>query len=916
METETQDGALLATARQLAASGLSLVPIGLDGTKRPAVAWKRYQSAPATDADLARWFTGDRHGIGVIAGRVSGYLEIGDLDDAELWAPWTGLVEREIPGLIGRLVIVRTPRPGYQVWYRCPAGIQGNQKLARKQAGVDKAGNPILFTQIETRGEGGYAVAPGSPPSVHETGRPYEVLQGDLAALPEISAEERACLLECAQALNSWVEPDRRPQRAPAARLADGSRPGDDYNARGDWSALLTRHGWTVTGQHGQVLYCRRPGKVCGHSATLHAVAPGMFYVFSSNAAPFESEGSYDLFGAFARLEHRGDFHAAARALAEQGYGTPAPRIHLSGNGKAPPAAPAELAALLETVRRDRDPAPVYRNATLLAQLAKAEYALAVDALKTILGPRLDKNLLAAAVKEARAPAPPPQTDPDLPVIRVDNRPLRDISDDALTALHAANTPPELFVRMGALARVRADENDRPIIDQVDEAHLRGRLTRVANFITALAHTDPSRFLVQDLIALGTWPFPALRGVVEVPTLRPDGSVILAAGYDAATGLYYRPAEGLLVPHVSAKPTATDREDALALIDEAIGDFPYVDAAARANLLALLLTPILRPALTGHVPLALLDKPKAGTGASLLAEVVATVTTGRPAAMMGAPDDEAEWEKAITATLLSGATVITIDNVTHPLASGQLSRALTAKTWQSRILGASENALIPVQATWIATGNNIRLGGDIPRRCYRIRLDAECSRPWDRTGPDPETPFRHPELLPWVQEHRGELLGALLTLVRAWYAAGCPKADVPVLGNFGHWCRTAGGILTHAGKDGFLGNLEAMYEESDDEGAEWEAFLAAWNAQIGDKEVTTAQIVFELTAAPAFCEALPGPLAAAHADPTRFSVRLAAALRARLGAYYGSEGFHLVKGARDTHRAAPTWKVLGTRKAA
>ena len=45
-----------------------------------------------------------------------------------------------------------------------------------------------------------------------------------------------------------------------------------------------------------------------------------------------------------------------------------------------------------------------------------------------------------------------------------------------------------------------------------------------------------------------------------------------------------------------------------------IGDFPFVDDASRANSLALMLTPILRQAIPGPVPLALIDKPKRGTG--------------------------------------------------------------------------------------------------------------------------------------------------------------------------------------------------------------------------------------------------------------------------------------------------------------
>jgi len=47
-------------ASRLVASGLSVIPIRPDGTKRPAVeAWRPYQRTKPDAATLARWF---RHG--------------------------------------------------------------------------------------------------------------------------------------------------------------------------------------------------------------------------------------------------------------------------------------------------------------------------------------------------------------------------------------------------------------------------------------------------------------------------------------------------------------------------------------------------------------------------------------------------------------------------------------------------------------------------------------------------------------------------------------------------------------------------------------------------------------------------------------------------------------------------------------
>ena len=55
-----------------------------------------------------------------------------------------------------------------------------------------------------------------------------------------------------------------------------------------------------------------RPGKDSGTSATLK---DGVFYVFSQNAQPFESNRGYSKFSVFALLEYNGDFSAASMSL-------------------------------------------------------------------------------------------------------------------------------------------------------------------------------------------------------------------------------------------------------------------------------------------------------------------------------------------------------------------------------------------------------------------------------------------------------------------------------------------------------------------------------------------------------------------------------------------------------------------------
>jgi len=543
------------------------------------------------------------------------------------------------------------------------------------------------------------------------------------------------------------------------------------------------------------------------------------------------------------------------------------------------------------------------------------------------------------ALAEDQPPAPSggPADTPALRQIFVTNRPMPAVTAEAIDALAAFNDPPSLFMRSGRLARVRTDEKGRPIIDNIDAPVLRGRMARAAlwykvlktitdergNRKTPIQHVPPPDEIVQDALALGAWPFPGLEAITETPALRPDGSVLDRPGFDPATGLYYVPARGFHPPAIPDNPTAAELQAAVNLIDEAIGDFPYTDPASRANAFALLLTPILRPAIIGNTPLALLDAPQAGTGKSLLAETVSILATGRQAAMMSAATDEAEWDKRITALLLEGATVITVDNIEAILQSASLASALTSTTVSRRILGQSVNVNLPQRATWLATGNNIRLGGDMPRRCYWIRLDAQTAQPWRRQD------FRHPGLIGWVSENRGQLLGALLTIARSWWIAGRPAATVTPLGSFEDWTRKVGGVLAHAGITGFLGNLDELYDRVDEEGQQWQRFLTAWHETLGDNELTVKELLKRLEngladpakdpGGAALVEALPDWLADGLTDPKRstgFSRKLGKALAKRADMTFDETGLRLTNNdaGKGTGKTTLKWRVVRARK--
>ncbi len=345
-----RNGSLRGHAEACVAAGLCALPAVRRGEhKRPALAsWKLYQNRLPSGDEISGWFAepaGLDHGhddgrsMCLVCGSISGNLEMIDFDNwdgggGEAFDAWRESVEAQKPGLLTRLVVETTPSGGRHVVYRCESSVSGNTKLAQRW--IESGGpDPVVVgakeyvprrdaasgvwhaavTMIETRGEGGlFLCAPSDG---------YELVQGDLAEPPEITAEERDVLLGAAWALDETprriVDAPPRPAEVHGYAPQDAVvRPGDEFNERGDVRELLTRHGWRLV-KHGENEHWCRPGKSAGTSATLK---DRVFYVFSSNAPPFEPQKAYAPFAVYAMLEHGGDFTKAAAALATDGFGS------------------------------------------------------------------------------------------------------------------------------------------------------------------------------------------------------------------------------------------------------------------------------------------------------------------------------------------------------------------------------------------------------------------------------------------------------------------------------------------------------------------------------------------------------------------------------------------------------------------
>jgi len=166
-------------------------------------------------------------------------------------------------------------------------------------------------TLIETRSQGQYFVCWPTPG--------YDKVSGSLFALPEILPEELQCLLNKCRDLTRIDEQDN-PQPTSGSskkgRLPAITDPVSYFNWHKTAYAknLLQDDGWRLDHtDRTNKEHWTRPGKDKGHSATFDYNGNNMFYVFSSNGDPFETDTHYTPFNILTLLRFNGDYHRALR---------------------------------------------------------------------------------------------------------------------------------------------------------------------------------------------------------------------------------------------------------------------------------------------------------------------------------------------------------------------------------------------------------------------------------------------------------------------------------------------------------------------------------------------------------------------------------------------------------------------------
>ena len=162
---------------------------------------------------------------------------------------------------------------------------------------------------------------------------------------------------------------------------------------------------------------------------------------------------------------------------------------------------------------------------------------------------------------------------------------------------------------------------------------------------------------------------------------------------------------------------------------------------------------------------------------------------------------------------------------------------LTADRITDRLLGFSKTASVSTRTLFLGSGNNVGPVRDLLRRVLTIHIDHGIESPATKTY------FADP--LGMVRANRPKYVAAVLTIIRAWQQAGCPRSDVKDIVTYGAWARYCRFPLLWLGQPDPATALLTQISSDSDADLLGE-LMSDWYAIYGDELVTIRRLVHEI----------------------------------------------------------------------
>jgi len=427
-----------------------------------------------------------------------------------------------------------------------------------------------------------------------------------------------------------------------------------------------------------------------------------------------------------------------------------------------------------------------------------------------------------------------------VPVIETNDRQSDDELRDLASAIERYNTQtPRIFHGAGGLVCIQRDKDGEPFLIPLSLEAMQVLAGKAARWISTseregIRNISPPRDLCANFLkAPGDW-----RGILPIdaiktaPFVDADGSICATPGYHAAARIWLSLPDNFELPDTTPTPENIEYSKRR-ILETLLGEVAFADNASRAHAVGLMILPFVRGLIDDQTPLHLFDAPTQSSGKTYAAQIcVAPFSEAIPSPEK--KNDE-ENRKSLFAQLATGCSHVFLDNIKGRLSDPTLAAAITVKSMKDRLIGTGQMVTVSTRVTWLATSNNAELDRDAVSRCILIRLDTNDENPEGREfGGDP---------LRYIAANRAQVIGAILTLVRAWQAAGSPVKTGKQLSRFPRWERIIGGILEANGITSFLENINDARVNLDPDTDAWRVFVAAWHEEKGTEYLTTKELL-------------------------------------------------------------------------
>lgn len=400
------------------------------------------------------------------------------------------------------------------------------------------------------------------------------------------------------------------------------------------------------------------------------------------------------------------------------------------------------------------------------------------------------------------------------------------------------------------LCEVKMDTT--PFITQPDA--LESHLDRQIRFFTMDKNNHPRncdcppKIARRMLLKQNQWQFYQLDGVVNMPVMRRDGTILDVPGYDPKSKLLYEVDPCEETPVVPMRPSNREIQEAVRRLWDPFRLFPFAEACDRGAALAAILTVPLRPVLPA-APGILVNAPAYGTGKTLFALSLGAMTGGK-VSVSSWPNNVEEQRKSLASALRCGYSQIVLDNLEGNLYSADLASIFTTPTWTTRILGKTEDIKMRTNTMIVATGNNVYPIRDLCRRFCTIRINADTAHPERRVFDFSPKTLIESDVIRYRMDS--------LTVLRGFVEAGMPRISSDVVGSFDDWDGLVRQCVNWLVKEGLcpvemadpMASMSSNSEEDPDQ-MKLSNLLTSWYDLYQSAEVTVKQLIAGSSAAKA-----------------------------------------------------------------